>query len=378
MGNQEFKALLQKYQAGTCSDEERALLEAWYMNFEIPNQEKLTEQQLDGILAMQVPVQSPPRQKLLWKWVSVAASLFIVATIGIYFSIKQSQAPQEATVHFKTDIAPGTNKAVLTLANGQKIILNEAKTGILTNEADVDIRKSEDGKISYDANHSGTATAVAFNTMSTPRGGQYQLTLADGTKVWLNAASSITYPTRFVGKQRKVEVTGEAYFEVAHMTHQPFHVVSRGQDIEVLGTHFNVNAYADQSVIKTTLLQGSVKVTNLATQNAKLIVPGQQSIFSSSGIAVVAADVEQVMAWREGKFRFGENADIRAVMTEIARWYDIDVEYKGTINKHFGGSISRQVPISKVLTLLQTTGGVKFDIVQGDAFGKGRRVIVMP
>jgi ferric-dicitrate binding protein FerR (iron transport regulator) len=210
-----------------------------------------------------------------------------------------------------------------------------------------------------------------YNTISTPKGGQYQVTLSDGSKVWLNAASSLRFPATFSGKERKVELTGEGYFEVAHNKKMPFHVTVNDLDVEVLGTHFNINAYADESAIKTTLLEGSVKVVK--GNETKIIEPGEQASVTTSEDEINVkqqVDLEQVVAWKNGIFQF-ERADIESVMRQISRWYDIDVDYHGRVSEHFGGTISRDVNISDVLKMLEMTGGVNFKI-------DGKKVIVMP
>lgn len=201
-------------------------------------------------------------------------------------------------------------------------------------------------------------------------GGQYKLTLPDGSKVWLNAASSLKYPVVFIGNERKVEITGEAYFEIAKDESKPFKVLLNNMEIQVLGTHFNVNGYTDEEMIKTTLLEGKVKV--LASGQTKYLLPGQQAQLKSSGNIAVTNEVnlEETVAWKDGNFQF-ENSDIKAVMRQLARWYDVDVSYKGNINKHFIGSISRNVKLSQVLSMLQQTGEIKFKI-------EGKNLIVMP
>jgi ferric-dicitrate binding protein FerR (iron transport regulator) len=200
------------------------------------------------------------------------------------------------------------------------------------------------------------------------------LTLADGTKVWMNAASSMRYPTLFIGNERKVEITGEAYFEVAKNTSMPFKVNVAGKgEVEVLGTHFNINSYGDEPTINTTLLEGRVKMASLTTDDLQFITPGQQACLNSKGQIDLNKnpDIEEVMAWKNGKFQFGEKMDVQAIMRQIARWYDVEVEYKGTVNGSIGGSISRDVNISIVLSMLEKTGEVKFRI-------EGNKVTVLP
>ncbi len=364
MTNPEFKALLRQYNTGNCSDEEKALIESWYMEFELAEPIRLTDEQIDGILAMQVPIHIEPRKKPLWKWISVAAAILIVVSTGIYLTLN-GPATKQVVTQLKTDAEPGTNKAILTLANGKEIVLNNAQTGVLASEVDATIRKTEDGRVVYSATDKiENQSSILYNTMTVPRGGQYHLTLADGTEVWLNASSSITYPIRFVDNERKVEITGEAYFEVARQNNQPFQVVSRGQVVEVLGTHFNINAYDDEPVVKTTLLEGSVKVSNLKSQISILIQPGEQSILTPTSLKVVEADLEEAMAWHNGDFVFNSQ-NLEEIMRNVSRWYDVDIDYEHyKPNKQtFTGVVSRSRNLSAVINMLKkSTTTLKFDI----------------
>jgi ferric-dicitrate binding protein FerR (iron transport regulator) len=214
------------------------------------------------------------------------------------------------------------------------------------------------------------SSEVLYNTISTPRGGQYELMLSDGSKVWLNAASSLRFSASFVGKERKVELLGEAYFEVAKNAAMPFKVKVHGMEVEVLGTHFNINSYDNESMIRTTLLEGSVKINK--NNSSSLLKPGQQAQMNKAGeIKIINnVDVEEAIAWKEGKFQF-DKADIHDIMRQLARWYDVDVEYKGTVSSHFGGTISRDVNLSQVLNMLHLTGEVNFQI-------QDKKVLVMP
>jgi ferric-dicitrate binding protein FerR (iron transport regulator) len=267
---------------------------------------------------------------------------------------------------------PGGNKAILTLANGRQITLTGARNGTLAVQGAVAINKTADGRIIYNSSNeatSGHAAATTYNTMTTPRGGQYQVVLPDGSKVLLNAASSLTYPTTFNGNERKVELTGEAYFEVAHNASKPFKVSSNGQTVEVLGTHFNINAYKDEPAIKTTLLEGKVKVTANTLNKVHFLEPGQQSVFNAQTFAVNQVETEGVVAWTNGQFVF-EDDNIQYIMRTVSRWYDVDVTYNGTApDDIFGGSVSRFNNISEVLKTLQLTGKVHFEI-------EGRKIIV--
>jgi hypothetical protein len=277
-----------------------------------------------------------------------------------------------ATPAAAPDIAPpAASKAVLTLANGQQVILDTAGKGLLAMQGNMNIVKQAGGSITY---HGSAAGMVGYNTLTVPRGSQpVDLVLADGSHVWLNVASSIRYPVAFSGGIRHVAITGEAYFEVAKNPAMPFIVTAGATDVEVLGTHFNVKAYDDEALLRVSLLEGRVKLVRKTTHQEKMMAPGQQAqVAANGGIALDSdIDMEEVMAWKNGIFRFGDKADIETVMREISRWYDIDVAYKGTVKGHIAGGIARNANISAVLRMLEATGSVKFDI-------EGRKVTVMP
>jgi hypothetical protein len=301
----------------------------------------------------------------LWPRFAAAALILLFLTLGSYFLFHKKNKPQQIVKKEFHDIKPGSNKAILTLANGQQIVLNDAKKGIIANEDDISIHKTTDGKLSYTNNDEANKyKEPLYNTMTTPRGGQYTLILSDGTKVMLNAASSLKYPASFSGNERKVELTGEAYFEVAHNASKPFRVVTQGQTVEVLGTHFNINSYADDASVNTTLLEGSVKVTS-QTQYA-MLKPGQQSRvnLNSSGQKIKVldgVDLDEAVAWKNGLFEF-KNASVQQVMFTAARWYDLNVIYENkTPDMKISGKISRNVNFSGLMSLLQF-GGLRFKI----------------
>lgn len=310
----------------------------------------------------------------------IAAAAVVVLAIGtgVYYLTKDSSPKQLAqnnpAAPVKADVAPGGNKAVLTLADGSQIILDSAKEGTITEQGTVKVIKLNNGQIAYNGGVNARGE-MQYNTISTPRGGQYKVILSDGTEVWLNAASSIRYPTAFAGTTRNVEIAGEVYFEVAKDKTRPF-VVKKTNDaatIQVLGTHFNVNAYDDEADMKVTLLEGSVKVAKGSSEN--ILKPGQQAILrqtAGNGINVINdVDVEEVMAWKNGRFDFGEKANIEDIMRQLARWYDVDVEYRGKVTQQFWGSVPRDVNAGEVFKKLEATGGVHFKI-------EGKKVIVMP
>lgn len=276
-------------------------------------------------------------------------------------------------------MAPGTEGAILTLADGKQIILDSAANGSLAVEGRTKVI-NKDGQLVYEI-EGRVPDALLYNTMTTPKGKQYQLVLADGSKVWLNAASSIRYPTAFAGTERRVEITGEAYFEIAHHADKPFKVSVNGMEVQVVGTHFNINAYEDEAAMQTTLLQGSVKITT--NNHTRILSPGQQAQISTTlshpvqqkpgdeNIKVVKdADLDAVMAWKNGYFSFSQT-DLQTVMRQIARWYDVEIVYAGTIpDRRFGGEIARNTNASQVLKILEESK-VYFRI-------EGKKIIVLP
>lgn len=272
------------------------------------------------------------------------------------------------------DIPPGGHKAILTLADGRTITLNEAADGELAKESGIVVRKAGNGQLVYEVTgQTDQAAALTYNTISTPKGGTYQVILPDGTIVWLNAASSLRFPTSFVSlKERKIELSGEAYFEVAKDVRHPFRVLTSKQEVQVLGTHFNISSYLDDKIEKTTLFEGSVKVSNLQKSGdaSVILVPGQQSNIIEAETTITKADLDDVLAWKNGVFVFNDEP-LESIMKKVSRWYDVEVVYDGIDkNKLFGGSVSRFDNVSKVLRQLELTGGVHFKVEEG-------RIIVM-
>lgn len=307
-----------------------------------------------------------------WKRWAAAAAILVAVAFGGYYVLNNTLFQNNAENTAKnapTDVlAPTTNRAMITLSNGQSIYLDSVANGNLLKQNGVEIVKLADGKIAY----SGTTTEVLYNTLTNPRGSKViDMALADGSHVWLNAGSSVSFPLAFVGKERRVSITGEAYFEVAKNAASPFIVDVAGKcSVEVLGTHFNVNAYTDETSINTTLLEGSVKVIAQTTRESKIISPGQQIQLYSNAQLVLNANphIEQVMAWKNGYLNF-ENADLPMVMRKLARWYDVEIEYEGeTPRRLFGGEIQSDLSLSQVVNILQKNN-VHFRI-------EGRKLIV--
>ncbi|MBB6126794.1 FecR family protein [Mucilaginibacter lappiensis] len=308
----------------------------------------------------------PPDNYRLWHRLGTAAALMIFLGFGAYVLInKKRQLDTKKNItkmQPKHDVMPGGNRALLTLANGKTIYLDNAQNGVLAKEGNTQINKTHDGQLVYEGGKDGAATgAIPMNTIATPRGGQYQLVLNDGSKVWLNSASSLSFPAEFTGKTREVEITGEAYFEVAKNAAMPFRVKTNHTVIEVLGTHFNTMAYNDEAVMKTTLLEGSVKISN--NNYTSILKPGQQASLNQTGeIRVVDdADADESVAWKDGLFQFTD-ASIQSIMRQAARWYDVEVSYEGKIPvREFTGRISRNVKASELLGMLKYEG-VNFKI----------------
>ena len=250
---------------------------------------------------------------------------------------------------------PGSNKAILTLADGSTIILQSAINGIVAQQGNTKISKSADGQLVYKSLNE-KPTEVLINSIATPKGGQYQLVLSDGSIVWLNAASSLRFPAAFAGSERKVELSGEAYFEVAKNASMPFKVEVAGKgEVEVLGTHFNVNAYSDEATVNTTLVEGRVKVKALANRDSRIIAPGEQAQLEGNGRISINkdADTEQAMAWKNGTFNFS-HAELGVVMRQLSRWYDVDIKFEGPVSqRQFSGEIQRDLKLSQVLKLLE-------------------------
>lgn len=305
------------------------------------------------------PVQSGRRIHLLRKW-QYAAAVIVLLCAGGYFWYKQSISPVTVPVISQADVTPGGNKAILTLADGSQIILDSTTNGNIAKEGNTLITRSKTGELIYQDAAPTNQGGSRLNTLTTPRGGQHQLNLPDGSKVWLNAASSIKYPVAFNGKERKVEITGEAYFEVAKDTHKPFRVIAGEQEVEALGTSFNVNTYDDEPLKKTTLLTGSVRVTRNTNSHKQEIVlsPFQQAVVSSSDntIRKITVQTDDAIAWKSGFIHFTD-VKLEEIMRQLARWYDIEVVYEKDIpDIVFEGKMGRGVGLSKVLTFFEESG----------------------
>ena len=291
-------------------------------------------------------------------WVGIAAAVVLVIGGFAVFNLIKKTNPDQNIVRIdssREQEKAGTNKAILTLADGSRLGLETVANGTVTRQGETEIVKTAHGELDYKLLNQ-KPTELLFNNITTPRGGQYKVILSDGSKVWLNAGSSLRFPAGFAGTERKVELTGEAYFEVAKNASMPFKVAIAGKgEVEVLGTHFNVNAYSDEATVNTTLIEGRVKVTGLSISESRIINPGEQAKVNNDGQITINknADTEQAMAWRNGIFNFN-NADLRTVFRQLSRWYDVDIKFKGPVpERQFNGEIQRDLKLEQVLKLLE-------------------------
>lgn len=377
MQEKEIAVILQNYKNGIATEAEKALLERWYLSYQEPEAHDLDlesrAQDLDRVLSnIKELQQGQPVKKRLWLIrFSAAAVLFLLLAAGVFFYSKYEQT--KANQLARQSIVPGGNKATLTLANGKVINLTEAQNGDLSKQAGIQISKTADGQLIYTIEDASAAddSKLIYNTISTPKGGQYQLKLPDGSKIWLNAASSLKYPANLASlKERRVELSGEAYFEIAKDRSRPFIVATDKQEVKVLGTHFNVKDYADDYSTKTTLLEGSVQVTAEANPLPILLKPGQQSNLIAGTIKVSAVEAEDEIDWKNGDFIF-KAENLKSIMRKIARWYNVEVEYQDNVPQdvELEGLVSRSRSITEVLKLMESTDKIHFKF-------EGRKIIV--
>ena len=308
--------------------------------------------------------------KTAWtRYAAAVVLLFLIGGVVYYYRSGFHQQPvaQHLPATLQPDVAPGGAVATLTLSDGTRIALDTAAEGSLARQGNTDVVKLQQGQLAYKTG-SKTDAEILYNTINTPRGGQYEVVLPDGSKVWLNAASGIRFPTTFKGRSREVEITGEAYFEIAKNAAMPFYVRTNGMSVEVLGTAFNVNAYADEPAIRTTLAEGRVRVKK--NQASAMLTRGQQSSIMPDGSMDInkAADIDAALAWKNGLFLL-TSADIPAIMRQLARWYDVEVVFEGGLPAgHITGEVPRSTSLSKVLQVFETSG-VHFRM-------EGRKIVV--
>jgi len=384
--NRRYSELARKWLRGTLTPEEEREYNDWYDNVSDDKEIKLdpdfaiSRQQLKRRIFMKIsriaglyrPVLSSHKRRKIY--VAAASVLLLFGAISFYwYSSRKAtlQYPKSLAenAYFKNDIAPGVNRAILTLSNGKKITLDDSTSGMLADEGGAQIVKSGKGGVMYEEGKG--AVTVVNNTVSTPRGSQYRLTLPDGTKVWLNSASMLRYPTAFTGNERMVELEGQGYFEVAANARQPFKVKVQNMEVQVLGTDFDIMAYRDEATINTTLLTGSIQVKE--GSHEQLLRPGQQAVINNEDhqLTVRTADIRKVTAWKNGLFVFN-NMALPAILREMARWYDVDIVYTTSPGTElYGGGIGRNLQLADILALLEGNGYNHFKV-------EGRKVIVLP
>jgi transmembrane sensor len=366
MNEEEVKDLLDRYRSGTANEADRALLESWYPGYQEEGKEEIgMDERLAAVDKVWNNLENEHRPvKRLFRWARVAAAAILILSVGGYF-LWQFAGVQPMTVNqlanSKKDIPPGANKATLIIAGSGTLLLDSLKAGIVVRP----------GKLTYDDQtkiagkpDSLLNEEIKMLTLQTPRGGNYRLVLPDGSVAWLNAASRLVFPSSFKGRrQRVVELNGEGYFEVAKNKAVPFIVKSKGQQVEVLGTHFNINSYDDEPAIKTTLLEGSVRIGNA------VLKPGEQAEEANGTVNTITVDADDVIGWKNNYIVF-QDEQIASVMRKISRWYDVEVVYEGEVpTDDFGGRVNRRAYISQVLKKLELTNKVHFKIT-------GRRITV--
>ena len=376
----ELQRMMQRVISGKASADEVEFLDKYYASFDHKDDDPISEsewEEINTIISNRLKKTAdtvPVIRRQFFTVPRVAAAIaFLLLCSVVYLQFQPSEvALTNVAKTQKPVIAPGGNKATLTLADGTTVYLGDSSV-TLPSQAGIKIARMPGGQLVYSHETSALPDAVnQFNVLATPKGGIFQINLPDGTKVWLNSASSLKYPLVFKENERRVELEGEAYFEVAHNRKKPFYVISSTQTIEVLGTHFNVSSYSEDKITKTTLLEGSVRIKATRSGSVALLKPGQQATNHPDfqQLFIKKADIEHAMAWKAGLFRF-DNEDIHSIMAKLSRWYDVDVVLKGVIqNMRFGGSVSRFTDIEKVLRKLELTNTIHFKI-------EGRRVIVM-
>ncbi|HTN05904.1 FecR family protein [Agriterribacter sp.] len=376
-----IQALIQKSLDGSITLQEKVVLDEWFYTFSPEDTTLFSEEmgkavservknRLNDYIAYERIVMRYKRQSMLLK-VAVMASFISASSLLFYFGGKEKKLPAVAAAGAVKDISPGGTRAMLTLGDGSTIILDSSSNGQLGVQGNTRVVKMDNGLLHYQKQKSAADnSAIIYNTIATPRGGQYQVVLADGSVVWLNASSSLKFPAEFSDSLREVEITGEAYFEIARNASKPFRVKVKDMYVNVLGTSFNIMAYDDEATVNTTLLKGSLKISNAG--NSKLIHPGQQVLLNNKGSfqLVPDADVEGAVAWKNGKFSFS-SADIKTIMRQIERWYNVDVVFERKDDLHFTGELSRFVNVSQLLRKLELTNEVHFRIEKG-------RIIVLP
>lgn len=377
MRTADYEKLLDQYKAGKCTEEEIAFIESWYLIYKegtLYEDLSLADREADlDLVRNSLNLECQQRQVRLWPRLVAAAAILVIFGAGLYFY--RSNSNLSVPVYANDIPSKGKNTATLTLANGEKIELSEARIGTLADQSGIRISKTKDGQLIYEIIDQANAAANKWNTLSTSKGETYMVRLPDGTKVWLNTASALKYPASFAdSKKRDVELSGEAYFEVAKDPLHPFVVKTATQDVEVLGTHFNINSYTDENSTRTTLLEGAVKVSLRDGMLSRVIKPGEEVLNTQRQLQVKTANIKDAVAWKSGYFRFN-NENLESIMRQVSRWYDVDVVYAGNRNElavlTFWGIVSKDKNVSEVLKMIERAEKVKFSI-------SGRTITVMP
>lgn len=380
--NNNLPEAIDNYLEGTASEEEKILVNNWYESFDdkvavVPvsreNYRDIVNERLQQRINASTgttftKMEAPVKKMAYLRYAAACAAILLI--VGAAFLYQSNNGDKENQLHtLAIDLKPGENRAMLTLANGRNIRLNHASKGIIGTENNIQIKNTTAGQVEYLLEGLSTESQPGYNTLTTPNGGQYQLKLADGTLVWLNAGSSLKYPVSFTGTERRVHLSGEAYFEVAKNKLKPFKVEYAGQIVEVLGTHFNIRAYADGKPAQTSLLEGLVSVTH-GTDRIRLR-PGQQSIINATSGKLtkhLIPDTDAIIGWKNGTFNF-DSADIKTIMEEFSRWYDVQVVFNGPApDYHLSGTYKRDINGATLLKVFKLTG-LKYNL-------EGHKIII--
>jgi len=362
MTKEEIQTLIERYISGECSSEEADFLERWYADelqkrlseIETKNTELVKDEMWSRIVGERPQLTKQPTKKGIGLWAGAAAAVLFIGLLVTYQldKLHSTSNSDKEIVATTPEILPGTNKAILTTGDGKQIVLTDEADGVIKQGNGFIVRKQEDGLVSFEVTDGHEGMDLVNNSIKTPKGGIYQVVLPDGSKAWLNSASSISFPSKFAATERNVSIEGEVYFEIKRDASRPFRVNASRQQIEVLGTKFNVNAYEDEPYVRTSLIEGSVKVKGAKQEH--VLKPGFELSTTRNGRDKVGqADIEAIMAWKDGVFQF-DRVDLEVLLRQLARWYDVDVVYQGSYEKdEFVGKIKRNEDIQKVLNILK-------------------------
>ncbi len=381
MEKREFQELAERISKGIASEQDIARYNYYYekLGESMEKTNDFTDDEVGVEIFERInnKIFGKPKQNRFNYFLKVAAVFVCIVGAGLayFLNYKDTFSVNNKLANNKEihDVDPGDNKAVLILSDGSSVELEDASDGNLASQGHTQIKKNSNGEVVYSSSSSldEKTERSLYNTLVIPKGGHYRLVLPDGTKVWLNSSSSLKFPVEFTENRREVELQGEAYFEVAkaylnNKVRKPFIVKSKTQEIEVLGTWFNVNAYADENKVNTTLLEGSVRITSAKTGESRIITPGEQMQLSPTGNMHVKqeVDTEEILAWKNNMFYFN-NTELKVIMRQLSRWYDIDIDYSGMPeNRRFNGVLSRDSKLSQVLKIMEASSNLKFKIYE--------------